>query len=1496
MAVLVAAALVLWAPVSATAQCTNDGTGRYYYTTSDYIDVNGGQVSMAGATLFVDFFRQQSSTNDWIDVDFNGWSGYDSTCDPPPCNVYPPYGVDFLSSLFLPGFNLDTHWAFQYRSIGSVNGFNEFVANQTCGVIPFTPPSENGIFNVGFEWASGGSATFSPAANYSGTPLEPCEIEGAFLDVPSSWAIQVGGSPDWNRAPLADGYGLGSGILSTAGVESRLQTLSRDCGVCVEVSRVRRTNTTPNGLRDANLCMNTLTGPYQECSSVGTSGTVEAIPCVSDGDCPWFECHNGVDFTGVRCGPNPAYANACEDLEECLPRDTCNITTPGVSLNKDFVTPDADTVYDYVGAWVPVSIIANRGVNDDGIKFSEAQQLFTTGRMPNGENLVAATRDVGSGTRNAAMNSLGIDTSWGRGDNLGKKESSSSTDPLGPLFSVTNRGGSSRMEGTVQNSRLAVGYTGLAGTSRSGLDAQKGKYEIMGVCKDVDENGDPLCNCDTTGYVRPSVDTVLDNCDPCTGYQIAGSGSFVVRGDIDANRWGYCNDEGPPTLPDGGDAVKCWTDDDCTGEGNYCVNPGYVPPSDPGVPLDNQAVADYLINIFDSVASFEQELVLPGECLFSGDQCSTDADCPVRYCCSADENRTCTTPGDPCWGFCDDETTQCDDNGDCAGVGSEVCNGYDGTCQECLVQDVCKRKLNMPGQYLATTFFLSKGLDCVHVLDNPLVYEYELDCCSMGQCSTSLDPCDIDNPCPTGEVCEQIPCVDDDDCTGGFGTCDPCPANQELQDFMRANNGLGWGALADGSEYDYGINNPGGDVPLRTPLSGTRDVVYSDGSRTNYYFYDGASYVTVAGYADLSVRNAVQADFNNDGIRDVDDVGTSCGTDPQELVKAWSTPREWSASTCAEDAALGRLDPDFKRPEDPTDENRMFAGSAIPEVLGDYDGNGNFSKEDLRYWMDGLAMNDDGSGRELDRKAGAIAIDNALISDIQGMCTASNMCFDYDISGNGSLTPDVTCVATGDPCGVNGICVAQRCDTAADCHLALDECVDFLPWAEYEEALWVNFELANGPWEPQFKRPTPISLMKATGTPYNSGDFRGDINGRKVWACTLSGLDCFDDTDCDPVTYPGDVCDTEGRDFIGGAQPMRWDGRIDHKDINYIGENLRRINGGPTRQGGLEGKVWGEPPLTTDIYWDLSTDIDGDLDVDTGDIYELVVNVLGTQIGDANLDGVLDATDETIADAGTADPCNDTATCGWEQGDFNGDGHVDAADLSVFTTPCTMVSAATLPAGESGYATNRFLAFAPGNPGVPTAVRVTITGMPAAHAAMIGEERWVGPTSVKCENAGVDNPPCPSVPLLPDQYLTASLECSPTFTDFGTDFVNVSGVEVFAPGEYRVEVISQACYNLGYALYSAPITVSTAPQWADTVGNCTVIPCTPPDGTVNITTDVTASLDKFKNLPGSVLGVRVDIEPQVVDHLINITDVTTALDAFLGITTTYPFAVPDNCP
>lgn len=965
----VAAALTCLSSAARAQQCVDDGAGTFLNANGDLITVQGGQVSIAGASLFADFFSTPASSNDWIDVDGDGFSGFDPLTFP---------FVDQLGSTYIPGSDLTTWWALQYRSVGSVRGFNEFVESQICSAIPIDVPSEKGVFN-GIEYAVAGQITFGGAPdNSSGTPLTPCAINASFLDVPSAWAVQVNGAPNWNRTPSSAGYGLNP-IPSSTGFISNLETLGRTCGAC----------------------------------------SISGDPCAVDRSCPGGE--------------------------------TCVTSGPVISLNSDTANADADTLFDYVASWTPVTLIANRGTGVKNVRFTELQHLYVTGRFPNGENLVSTTRDVGSGTRNAAMNSLGIDTSWGRGDNIGERVDSKALTNLGPNTQADNCGGSSILENAVQQHRLSIGYTGLAGGSRSAADALSGKYEILNTCKDVSATGQPACDCSVTGFVRPDVDTVLNNCDACTGFQIAGSGSFVARGNRNANR-----DPFDPLFEN-------------------------------DQPIADAAVADYLNNVFDSIASFDGSTEV-GECQVSkvcsqhqADACAQDTDCP-----DAATGESCILK--PCQldNQCPLASTKTcaggtNDGGDCS-ADSAVCTGG-GACQQ---TEFCKLKFNSPGELLATDFFLPNGLDCLHDLTEPLRYE-------------------------------------------------SVPTNQALQNFIRANSVI--------VVPDFGTVNPAGLVPKRNTLPGGADV-YSDGSTGSFRYWNGLGYLSLGSGVELAARNRTQGDFNGDCVRDINDA--------VELVAAYYTPRTWQQTGVATNDFCGR---------DTGDQSR---NNAIPEVIGDFDGNGNLNKEDLRYFADGLAMIPSatpGSSMQLDRKQGAIAIDEAI-------------------------------AAQGRP----------------------------FPWADPTVQLLVP--AISPDLDPTFVVPVdvndPAAPFLKTGKEYRIGDFRGDVAGANP---------------------------------VAGAQPMGWDGGVDDRDIDYVCRNLGD---------------WST--LDEAAFLDLSADMNGDLLLDSADVRELVVEILGTNLGDANLDGVVDQADQNIVDAtivAGADGCNPTASCGWANGDFNCDGLVDGDDVSV---------------------------------------------------------------------------------------------------------------------------------------------------------------------------------------------------------------------------------------
>ena len=74
---------------------------------------------------------------------------------------------------------------------------------------------------------------------------------------------------------------------------------------------------------------------------------------------------------------------------------------------------------------------------------------------------------------------------------------------------------------------------------------------------------------------------------------------------------------------------------------------------------------------------------------------------------------------------------------------------------------------------------------------------------------------------------------------------------------------------------------------------------------------------------------------------------------------------------------------------------------------------------------------------------------------------------------------------------------------------------------------------------------------------------------------------------------------------------------------------------------------------------DPGFDLDGDGDADASDVAVLVHDVLNTEFGDANLDGVVNTTDLTCL------ATNFGLAGGWASGDFTGEGTVNTADLAV---------------------------------------------------------------------------------------------------------------------------------------------------------------------------------------------------------------------------------------
>ncbi len=76
---------------------------------------------------------------------------------------------------------------------------------------------------------------------------------------------------------------------------------------------------------------------------------------------------------------------------------------------------------------------------------------------------------------------------------------------------------------------------------------------------------------------------------------------------------------------------------------------------------------------------------------------------------------------------------------------------------------------------------------------------------------------------------------------------------------------------------------------------------------------------------------------------------------------------------------------------------------------------------------------------------------------------------------------------------------------------------------------------------------------------------------------------------------------------------------------------------------------------------DLTYDYTNDGVVDPNDLKYFVKEIVGTSIGDSNMDGVFDSADLVLVFEAALYETGLPAT--WEQGDWNGDGMFDSADL-----------------------------------------------------------------------------------------------------------------------------------------------------------------------------------------------------------------------------------------
>ncbi|MFG0327886.1 MAG: dockerin type I repeat-containing protein [Phycisphaerales bacterium JB037] len=421
------------------------------------------QVSGSGATLLQALLEAPAATNDFIDVDGDGISAGQGT------------GVDQLApdDCSFP-FAADQHWQLNYRIIGSANGFVELA-----------------------DWSF--TPAFSPDGISPDAQLNTLTGEFSDKSIMNRFAFVNAGVPALSCYNL--NFPGGTPWLATDPIGGNFLISSNPAAVDADDDGIRDN---PADLRGMIMDFNPADVPagwlvFQP----GTPNPTKVPTAPGYGN----SARLGVDpLTGLPTGePNQL-------------KSPDGFNGP---VNFNTASPDQFTVYGTPITLTPVAAMVNPGVGMDKIDMSDLRHLTATGRRITGENLTKINRDAGSGTRNAFANGIGLDPSFAAGENIGPRTSSSTNDRVGPFYQPSNKGGSSRVDGTVINTRLGIGHSGAErGESSGWILGSNRAADVLAVRSDI-KGG--------TVYARPTIQNVIDG--SADGYNIIGAGAINTIGD-----------------------------------------------------------------------------------------------------------------------------------------------------------------------------------------------------------------------------------------------------------------------------------------------------------------------------------------------------------------------------------------------------------------------------------------------------------------------------------------------------------------------------------------------------------------------------------------------------------------------------------------------------------------------------------------------------------------------------------------------------------------------------------------------------------------------------------------------------------------------------------------------------------------------------------------------------------------------------------------------------
>ncbi|MBI1825293.1 MAG: hypothetical protein HY287_04875 [Planctomycetes bacterium] len=219
---------------------------------------------------------------------------------------------------------------------------------------------------------------------------------------------------------------------------------------------------------------------------------------------------------------------------------------------------------------------------------------------------------------------------------------------------------------------------------------------------------------------------------------------------------------------------------------------------------------------------------------------------------------------------------------------------------------------------------------------------------------------------------------------------------------------------------------------------------------------------------------------------------------------------------------------------------------------------------------------------------------------------------------------------------------------------------------------------------------------------------------------------------------------------------------------------------------------------------------------------------------------------------------------------------------------------------------NRYLSIGAPDRGEAYAIRVKLTSLmhpnppnlpqypPPDFSAYEGQYRWAGPISTYCETFHFP-PPCPGND---SQYMVANTQCSPLYSDWHADssggVLHITGADIIPSSIYEVDLVPLSCQGnesscadvVSYVTLRTARLGDTAPPFQQP----SPASLSQPD-----ISDVAAEVDKFKTILGlGELTAFVDVHPRIPTGVVNISDVSTCIDAFKNLP--YVLGTPTDCP